>query len=76
MMTPVKDIDWSEMTEAIPAFLTILFMILAYSIADGIMYGIISYVLFKLFTKKTDQITKMTWVVFALFVLKIIFNAI
>lgn len=76
MMTPVKDIEWNEMTEAIPAFLTILFMVVSYSIADGIMFGIISYVLFKLFTKKTNQISKMTWVVFGLFVLKILFSAI
>jgi AGZA family xanthine/uracil permease-like MFS transporter len=76
MMSPVKDIEWDEMTEAIPAFLTIIFMIVAYSIADGIMFGILSYVLLKLFTKKTDDISKMTWVVFALFVIKVIFSAI
>ncbi|MBZ4673639.1 MAG: Xanthine/uracil/vitamin permease [Spirochaeta sp.] len=75
MMSPVKDIEWDEMTEAIPAFLTMIFMIVAYSIADGIMFGILSYVLLKLFTKKTNDISKMTWVVFALFVIKIIFGA-
>ncbi len=75
MMSPVKDIEWDEMTEAIPAFLTIIFMIVAYSIADGIMFGILSFVLLKLFTKKTKEISKMTWVVFALFVIKIIFGA-
>lgn len=75
MMSPVKEIEWNEMTEAIPAFLTIIFMIVAYSIADGIMFGIVSFVLLKLFSKKTKDITKMTWVVFGLFVLKIIFGA-
>lgn len=75
MMSPVKEIEWNEMTEAIPAFLTIIFMIVAYSIADGIMFGIVSYVLLKLLTKKTNEIPKMTWVVFGLFVLKIIFGA-
>ncbi|NLA98182.1 MAG: NCS2 family permease [Spirochaetales bacterium] len=75
MMSPVKEIEWNEMTEAIPAFLTIIFMIVAYSIADGIMFGIVSYVLLKLLTKKTGEISKMTWVVFALFVLKIVFGA-
>ncbi|MGE4454139.1 MAG: NCS2 family permease [Sphaerochaeta sp.] len=75
MMSPVKDIEWDEMTEAIPAFLTMIFMIVAYSIADGIMFGILSFVLLKLFTKKTKDISKMTWVVFALFVIKIIFGA-
>lgn len=75
MMSPVKEIEWNEMTEAIPAFLTIIFMIVAYSIADGIMFGIVSFVLLKLLSKKTKDITKMTWVVFGLFVLKIIFGA-
>jgi AGZA family xanthine/uracil permease-like MFS transporter len=74
MMSPVKDIDWDDMTEAIPSFLTIIFMIVAYSIADGIMFGILSFVLLKLFTKKNSEISKMTWVVFGLFVLKIIFS--
>lgn len=75
MMTPVKDIDWNDITEAIPAFLTIIFMVVAYSIADGIMFGILSFVLLKLFTKKGKEVTIMTWVVFALFVLKIVFGA-
>ena len=75
MMTPVKDIDWNDMTEAIPAFLTIIFMVVAYSIAEGIMFGSISYVLLKLVGKKGKEISGMTWVVFGLFVLKIFFGA-
>ncbi len=74
MITPVVDIDWEDMTEAIPSFLTILFMVVAYSIADGIMFGILSYVLLKLFSKKTKEITPMTWIVFALFVLKAVIS--
>lgn len=75
MMTPVKEIEWTDMTEAIPAFLCIMFMVVAYSIADGIMFGIISYVLLKFFTNKRKEISGMTWVVFGLFVAKIIFGA-
>ncbi|WP_320130585.1 NCS2 family permease [uncultured Sphaerochaeta sp.] len=75
MMTPVKDIEWGDITEALPSFLCIIFMVVAYSIADGIMFGIISYVLMKLFSKKNKEITPMTWVVFGLFVIKIIFGA-
>ena len=70
MITPVTKIEWDDMTEAIPAFLTIIFMVVAYSIADGIMFGVVSYVLLKLFSKKLKDITPMTWVLFALFVLK------
>jgi AGZA family xanthine/uracil permease-like MFS transporter len=75
MMTPVKDIDWEDITEAIPSFLCILFMIVSYSIANGIMFGILSFVLLKLLTKKGTEISAMTWVVFALFVAKIVFSA-
>lgn len=74
MITPVTKIEWNDMTEAIPAFLTIIFMVVAYSIADGIMFGILSYVVLKLFSKKGKEITPMTWVLFALFVLKAIMS--
>lgn len=70
MITPVTKIEWDDMTEAIPAFLTIIFMVVAYSIADGIMFGVVSYVLLKLFSKKLKDITPITWVLFGLFVLK------
>jgi len=70
MITPVTKIEWEDMTEAIPAFLTIIFMVVAYSIADGIMFGVVSYVLLKLFSKKLKDITPITWVLFGLFVLK------
>ena len=75
MITPIIDIDFSDMTEAIPAFLTILFMVCAYSISDGIMFGILSYVIIKLITKKVKEIKPMTWVVAGLFLVKIIVNA-
>lgn len=75
MVTPIVDIDFSDMTEAIPAFLTILFMVCAYSISDGIMFGILSYVIIKAVTKKFKEIKPMTWVVAGLFLLKIIVNA-
>ena len=75
MITPVVDIDWDDMTEAIPAFLTVIFMVAAYSIAEGIMFGVVSYVLLKLFSKKNKEIGLPTWILFGLFVLKIIFNA-
>lgn len=45
MASPVRDIDWSDYSEAIPAFVTMLLMPLAYSISDGIMLGMITYTL-------------------------------
>ena len=76
MITPIKDLDFSDYTEGIPAFLTMLFMVTAYSISDGIMFGILSFVLIKLFTGKVKEIGTTPWVVASLFLLKILFKAI
>ena len=76
MITPVSDIDFTDYTEAIPAFLTMLFMVCAYSISDGIMFGILSFVLIKLFVGKAKEIGTTTWIVALLFVVKIVFKAI
>ena len=75
MITPVSEIDFSDYTEAIPAFLTMLFMVCAYSISDGIMFGILAYVIIKAATGKSKEISSMTWVVALLFVAKIIVKA-
>ena len=65
----------TDLTEAIPAFLTILFMVCAYSISDGIMFGILSYVVIKAVSGKFKEVSPMTWVVAGLFLLKIIVKA-
>ncbi len=70
MMSPIKEIDFSDYTIAIPAFFTIIMMPLAYSIAEGIVFGIISYVLLKLFTGKYKEISVVMYVLALLFVLK------
>ncbi|MDC7228243.1 MAG: NCS2 family permease [Spirochaetales bacterium] len=71
MMSPVKDIDFSDYTEAIPAFLTIIIMPLSYSIAEGIMFGMLSWILLKLFTGKYKEISVLSYIVGILFLLKI-----
>ncbi len=76
MMSPVKEIDFEDPSEGIPAFLTILFMICAYSISDGIMFGIISYVIIKLCKKEFKSIGIPTIVVALLFVFKIVIDSI
>jgi AGZA family xanthine/uracil permease-like MFS transporter len=70
MMRPVTDIDFSDPTEGIPAFLAIVMMPFAYSIAEGIVYGVISYVLLKIVTGKFKDITIVAWVLFVIFVLR------
>jgi len=75
MITPVTDIDFTDITEAVPAFLCMLFMVCAYSISDGIMFGILSYVIIKLFCGKKEDITPMTVIVAVLFLIKILVSA-
>ncbi|NQT57802.1 MAG: NCS2 family permease [Bacteroidetes bacterium] len=72
MITPVKDIDFSDYTESIPAFLTLIVMPLSYSIANGIMVGMLSWIFLKLFTGKVKAINIMTIIVGVLFLLKLI----
>jgi AGZA family xanthine/uracil permease-like MFS transporter len=72
MMTPVKEIDFNDYTEAIPAFLTLIVMPLAYSIADGIMLGMLSWILLKLLAGKSKDINILTIVVGILFLLKLL----
>lgn len=70
MMEPIKEIDLADFTEAIPAFFTIIMMPLAYSISDGIAFGMISYVFLKLATGKYKEITIPTYIVAIIFVFK------
>ncbi|MGE0073915.1 MAG: NCS2 family permease [Sphaerochaetaceae bacterium] len=72
MISPVKDIDFEETTEALPAFLTILFMVTSYSIANGIMYGALSWILLKLFTGKAKQISPTMVIIAVLLLLKLL----
>ncbi len=72
MLEPIKEIDLEDWTEALPAFLTIIMMPLAYSISDGIVFGVVSYILIKLFTGKYKDITIPTVIVGVVFVLKFI----
>ena len=70
MIQGITNIEWTDITEAAPAFLTIVFMPFAYSIADGIAMGFISYALIKLFTGKAKTVPWMAWVIACLWVLK------
>jgi AGZA family xanthine/uracil permease-like MFS transporter len=72
MISPITKIDLDDYTEAIPAFFTIIMMPLTYSIAEGIVFGMLSYVLLKLFTGKYKEIKPVMYVIAALFVIKFI----
>jgi len=70
MMQPVVNIDFTDPTEGIPAFLTIVIMPFAYSIAEGIVYGILAYVILKLVTRKHKDISVITWILFVVFIIR------
>ena len=73
MMPAIKRIHWEDYCKAIPAFLTIIIMPLAYSISDGILIGVISYVLCHAVAGKFKQISITMWVLAVLFICKYIF---
>lgn len=75
MMRSVMGIDFTDISEGIPSFITIIAMPFSYSISKGIVFGIISYVLCKLVARKTKEIPLVTWILAAVFFLDIIFEA-
>ncbi len=70
MMSSVVKVDFSDYSEAVPAFICILFMPLAYSISDGIVLGMISYVLINLLAGKYEKLSMGMYLLAALFVLR------
>ncbi|MDO4949552.1 MAG: NCS2 family permease, partial [Bacteroidales bacterium] len=73
MMAPIKNIDWNDYSEAIPAFVTAVMMPLSYSIAHGILLGMITYVVLNACTGKAKKISVTMWVLGVLFILRYIF---
>lgn len=70
MIGPIQKIDLNDYAESIPVFMTIIIMPLAYSISEGIAFGMLSYVLIKLFTGKWKQISILLYILAFLFILK------
>lgn len=73
MITAVVDIDFSDLTEAVPAYLCLLAMPLMYSISEGIAVGVISYVIINVCAGKAKKIHPLMYILAVLFVLKYIF---
>lgn len=70
MMQQVAKIPWSDITEAIPSFICIAVMPFAYSIAEGIAFGIISYTLLHVASGKFRNVTWLMYFLTVLFILK------
>ncbi len=73
MITAVTQIDFNDLTEAIPAYLCLLAMPLMYSISEGIAVGVISYVVINMVCGKAKKITPLMYILAVLFVCKYIF---
>jgi AGZA family xanthine/uracil permease-like MFS transporter len=69
MLSPLAEIDFNNFSEAVPAFFTLLMMPLSYSISEGIAFGIISYVVIKLFSGRARDVKPITWFVALFFVI-------
>ncbi len=66
MFKSIKEIDFNDFSEAIPAFLTIILMPLSFSISIGLSFGFISYVLLKVASGKANNVSILMWVIAAL----------
>lgn len=75
MVSSFKDIDWSDLDEAVPAFFAGIFMALCYSISYGIAAGFIFYCIVKICRGKIKEIHPILWVCTALFILNFILLA-
>ena len=73
MMPSVKRIHWDDYCRSIPAFLTIILMPVAYSISDGILIGVIAYVVTHAIAGRFKEISIPMWIMAVLFVLRYIF---
>ena len=73
MMGSVATINWDDLTEAIPAFLTIFFIPFAFSIAAGLSVGLIAYPLMKAFQGKAKDVSVVTWVLAVVFIARFVF---
>ena len=72
MITAVKDIEFHDPVESIPAYLALLTMPILYSISDGIAVGVISYVIIHIFAGKAKQVKPLMYILAVLFILKYI----
>lgn len=72
MAENVTEISFSDFSEGFPAFMTILMMVVCYSISEGLVFGVISYVLLKLLCGKKNELNPVIVIIAFLFLLKLI----
>ena len=70
MMQQVVDINWEDVLEAIPCFITIVAMPFMYSISEGIAFGIIAYAILNTAAGRRDRVTPLVYILAVVFILK------
>jgi len=75
MTQSIAHIEWSDFSEAVPAFITMLATPLTFSIATGISLGLIAYTVVKIAVGKVREITVLIWILTALFILRYVYLA-
>ena len=73
MLGNIRDVDFSDMSNALPAFCTIVFMPVTYSIANGVAFGLITYCLMKLTTGRRQDVKILTLAISVVFVVRYAF---
>ncbi|WP_373205179.1 NCS2 family permease [Clostridium tertium] len=76
MIKGIVNIDFNDISEAIPSFLIIVLIPLTFSIVDGIAFGFISYTIMKLITKKKDQLSIVMYIISFVFIVYFILHSI
>jgi AGZA family xanthine/uracil permease-like MFS transporter len=73
MIKGVRLISWDDLSESIPAFITIIIIPFSFRITEGIAFGFISYVVLKLFAGKAKEVPLLMWIFAVIFILRYIF---
>ncbi len=74
MFVQIKDIEWDNLAIVAAVFMTIIMMILSYSISLGIAFGFITYTIVAIATGKAKELSPLVWVLFVVFIIYLIFG--
>lgn len=73
MMSSILQVNFNDITESFPAFLTVIMMPLTYSIGEGLAFGVMSYAAIKLFTGRGKEVSPVIYILAVLFAARLIF---
>ena len=76
MFSSIKKLEFTNLSESLPAYLTIIGIPLTYSISDGIAFGMISYPIIKILSGKAREVSLLMYILAGLFIIKYVFLAI